>query len=333
MPAGLFSSRFIRGRRALLAATLGLAGSIAGAQGAYPNKPVTFIVGWPPGGSTDYVARVIAPELGKQLGTSVVVDNVPGAGSVLGFQKASNAQPDGYTVYLGGTELIVPPMVNPKVQYDWKSKLTPVGQFAFVWFVLAAPVNAPYNNLREFIDHAKKNPGKVTYASAGVASTQHMLGELIRERAVAPIVHIPYRGGPQFTQDLLAGNIDTAWLTVAGMLAQVPGGRLKAIAVSSDKRVAQLPDVPALGETRELSGVSMGAWMGLFVPNGTPPAVLQRLSTALEATMKSPAVVQPLEKAGAIIKHTDGPTFARFIDGEVGNYKRIVDFAKMKVTE
>ena len=326
-------SRLSTTRRVLLAAALALTTASASAQGAYPNKPVNFIVGWPPGGSTDYIARVIAPELGKQLGTTVVVDNVPGAGSVVGLQKAFNAAPDGYNVYLGGTELIVPPMVNSKVQYDWKSKLTPVGQFAFVWFVLAAPTNAPYNNMREFIDHAKKNPDKVAYASAGVASTQHMLGELIRERSGAPIVHVPYRGGPQFTQDLLAGNVDTAWLTVAGMLALVPGGKVKAIAVSSDKRVGQLPDVPALSEAREMTGVSMGAWMGLFVPVGTPPSVLQRLSVALEATMKSAAVREPLEKAGAIVKHTDGPTFSRFIDGEVSSYRRVVDFAKMKVTE
>jgi len=156
---------------------------------------------------------------------------------------------------------------------------------------------------------------------------------LIRECTGAPIVHVPYRGGPRFTQNLLAGTIDTAWLTVAGMLAQAPGGKVKPLAVSSANRTPQLPGVPALGGMKEMTGVSMGAWMGLFVPVGTPAQAQQKLSAALEAAMKASSVTEPPEKAGAVVQWTDGPTFGRFIEAEIPNYRRTVDFAKMKVTE
>lgn len=297
------------------------------------KRPITLIVGWPAGGSVDQIARSIAPELAKQLGQPVIIDNTSGAGSVLALQKAFNAPADGHSLYLGSTELIVPPMVNSKVRYDWKAKLTPLGQIGSVWFVLTANAQVPYTTLRGMIDHARAQSDGLTYASAGIASTQHMLGELIRERTQARIVHVPYRGGPQFTQDLLGGNVDMAWLTVAGMLAQIPSGKLKPLAVSSPQRLPQFPDVPAMSELDELKGISMGAWLGLFVPIGTPPAQTKRLSAALGVAMKSVSVSEPLERAGFVVHWSDGAALGRFIDAEVSNYRQVVDFAKMKVTE
>lgn len=311
-----------------------LLGPLAPAQAqSYPNKPITWVVPWPAGGNTDFMARTIAPELARQLGQPIVIENVGGAGGVLGLQRATGAPADGHTLYLGGTELVVPPMVNSKLQYDWKQRFTPVGQFGFVWFVIAAPAAAPYSNLREMLDYARHHPGKLAYATPGVASTQHMLGESIRERTGAAIVHVPYRGGPQMTQDLIGGSIESGFLTVNGMLANLPGGRLKAIAVTSPARLASLPGVPTLTEVKELSGISMGAWMGIFVPAGTPPAIVDRLVVALEATLNAPVVREPLEKAGAVVTFSPGPSFVRYIDGESLKYRRIVDFARMKLAE
>ena len=299
----------------------------------FPTKPITFIVPWPAGGNSDFTARVMAPELGKQLGQTIVIDNQGGASGVLGMQKASQAAPDGHTIYFGGTELVVPPMVNPKLSYDWKKRFTPIGQFAAVWFVIAAPSSSSFANVSAMVDYAKRNPGKLSYASPGIASTQHMVGESIRERTGGAMVHIPYRGGAQITTDLMGGTVDAGFLTVAGMLSNASSGKLKALAVTSPNRVPQLPDVPAITEVKGMSDFSMGTWQGLFVPVGTPAPVVARLAAALEATMKAPAVRQELEKAGAVITFNDGPTFTRYIDAEAVKYRRIVDFAKMQVNE
>lgn len=319
-------------RRSLLSA--GLLALTATAYGqTFPAKPITFLVPWPAGGNSDFTARVMAPELAKQLGQPVVIENVGGGSGVLGMQRAAQSPADGHTIYFGGTELVVPPMVNSRLQYDWKSRFTPVGQFASIWFVLAAPANAPYSNLRQFLDYARRNPGKVSYASPGIASTQHMLGESIRERAKVAAVHIPYRGGAQITADLIGGTVDAGFLTVAGMIPHLRSGKLKAIAVTSPTRVPQLPDVGTLAEVPELSGFSMGTWQGLFVPAGTPPAVVERLNASLDATMKAPAVRQKLEEAGAVISFSDGGAFTRYIDAEAVQYRRIVEFSKIRIVE
>lgn len=306
--------------------------SISHAQ-PFPSKPITFVVPWPAGGNSDFTARVMAPELAKQLGQTVVIENIGGAAGVVGMQRAANSSPDGHTIYFGGTELVVPPMVNAKLKYDWKTKFVPIGQFASVWFVLAAPGNTAHANAADLVAFAKKHPGKLSYASPGIASTQHMLGESMREKVGASMVHIPYRGGAQITTDLMAGMVDVGFLTVNGMLANMAGNKLKPLAVTSPTRVAQLPDVPALSELPGLQSFAMGTWQGLFVPAGTPPAVVDRLRAALEAAMKAPAVRAELEKAGAVINVTDGASFTRFIDAETKRYREIVDFSKMRVTE
>lgn len=312
----------------------GLIGLTLGAQAqTYPSKPITFIVPWPAGGNSDFTARVMAPELGKQLGQTIVIDNQAGGAGVLGMQKAAQAAPDGHTIYFGGTELVVPPMVNPKLSYDWKKRFTPVGQFAAIWFVIAAPSATPFASFGAMVEHAKKNPGKLSYASPGIASTQHMVGESLRERTGAAIVHIPYRGGAQIVTDLMGGVVDAGFLTVAGMLANQAGGKLKPMAVTAPTRVPQLPDVPSITEIKGMSDFSMGTWQGLFVPAGTPAPVVARLAEALKATMNAPAVRAELEKAGAVVTLADGATFTKYIDTEAVKYKRVVDFAKMQVTE
>ena len=317
--------------RALFCA--GLLTIAATAQGqSFPSKPITFVVPYPAGGTSDFTARTLGPELSKQLGQPVVIDNTGGGGGVVGMQKAANAPADGYTIYFGGTELVVPPMVNDKLKYDWKARFIPVAQFASVWFVLAAPAKAPFSNFREFIDYARKNPGKVTYASPGIATTQHMLGESIKERAKVDIIHVPYKGGAQINTDLQGGHIDAGFLTVTSMLSN-KGSGIKAVAVTSPTRAKQLPDVQSFTEVKELADFSMGTWQGLFVPAGTPAPVVARLAAALEATMKSPEVIKKLEEAGSVVNFADARKFTQFIDSETGRYKRIVDFAKMKVVE
>ena len=332
-PGGPISKRDfkIMGLHSLLG--VGLFALSAAAQGqSFPSRPITFIVPYAAGGTADFTARTLGVELGKQLGQPVVIDNLGGGGGVVGMQKAATAKPDGHTIYFGGTELVVPPMVNAKLKYDWKERFTPVAQFASIWFVLAAPTKTPYSNFREFIDYARKNPGKINYGSPGIATTQHMLGESIRERAKVDIVHVPYKGGAQINTDLIGGQIDAAFLTVTTMLQVLQTG-VKPIAVSSPDRVKQMPDVQSFTEVPELADFSMGTWQGMFVPAGTPAPVVARLATALEATMRAPEVSKKLEEAGSVISFNDAEMFTKFIDAETTRYKRIVDFAKMRVTE
>ena len=318
-------------RRSLLSVGLLALAAVAHGQ-TFPTKPITFLVPYPAGGTSDFTARTMGPELSKQLGQPVVIENVGGGGGVVGMQRAANSPPDGHTIYFGGTELVVPPMVNDKLKYDWKARFIPVAQFASVWFVLAAPAKAPFSNLREFIDHARKNPGKVSYASPGIATTQHMLGESIKERAKVDIIHVPYKGGAQINTDLQGGHIDAGFLTVASMLSN-KGSGIKAVAVTSPTRATPLPDVQSFMEVKELSDFSMGTWQGLFVPAGTPAPVVAKLATALQAAMKAPEVVKKLEDAGSVVTFSDAATFTKLIDSETGRYRRIVEFAKMKVTE
>lgn len=262
-----------------------------------------------------------------------MIENVGGAAGVMGMQRAAKAAPDGHTIYFGGTELVVPPMVSKTLQYDWKKQFTPVGQFASIWFVLAAPSTSKFSSIKEMLDFARSHPDRLSYASPGVASTQHMIGESIRERTGAAMTHVPYRGGNQITPDLMGGVVDAGFLTVAGILANAGSGKIKPLAVTSPTRVAQFPNVPALSEVEGLKDFSMGTWQGLFFPARTPPAVVTRLATALDATLKAPSVRQKLEEAGAVVRFTDGAAFTRYIDSETLTYRRIIDFAKMGTAE
>jgi tripartite-type tricarboxylate transporter receptor subunit TctC len=299
------------------------------AQSAYPNKPLVWIVPWAAGGSADFAARSIGAELSKQLGQTVVIDNTAGAGGILGMHKAAQSPPDGYTIYFGGSEMFVPPLLDPKKHsFDWQKMFRPVGQFTEISFVIAVPSDSPIHNLDQLVAFVRRNPGKLFYGSPGIASSQHLLSEMMREKARIPIVHVPYRGGAMIVNDLIGGYINMAVLVTSTALPHIRSGKLRALAVSTKTRSPLLPDVPPLGQHKEFSGIDLGATQTLFVPLATPDAVVQRLSQALKAAMAQPELRKTLVDAGATPVTPDATAVASLYASETAKYKRIIDFTK-----
>lgn len=309
------------------------AASVSHAQASYPSKPIVWTVPWSAGGSADLASRTIAAELSKQLGQPVSIDNIGGGGGMVGLSKFLLSAPDGYSIYLGGTELYVPTMLNPNVRTNWKATMTPVAQTAILPMVLATRASAPFSTLEEFTKYVKANPGRVSYASPGIGSGQHMLGEMMRDRAKLAMVHIPYRGGAQIVTDLLGGTIDVAVLIGSTALPHVRNGKLKVLAVADAARIPLFPNAPTFSETKEYAGVSLAPWQGIFLPAGAPPAVVERLSKAIEVSLKNDEVRAKLEEAGFKINFANQAKLVQFMEADALKYKRIVDATGMKVTE
>ena len=309
-----------------------LVANLANAQ-TYPTKPMTWIVGYSAGGSADYAARLIGPELGKILGQSVSVDNVAGGGGLVGMNKAANAPADGHTLYYGGGELFIPPMTNPKITHDWTKLFKPVGRMLGAPLLLVTRADAPFSTLEEFTQYARKNPGKVTYGTPGIATAQHFLGEMIREKGKIPIVHIPYRGGAQIVTDLLGGTIEVAVLVGSTATPHLKNGKMKAIAIADSTRNISFPGVPTFNENKTYVGLVLSPFSGMFVPVNTPDAIVQRLDVALKSAMLTETVRTKLNEAGASIKYVPAQDMPQYMKEEASRYKRVVDSAKISVTE
>jgi tripartite-type tricarboxylate transporter receptor subunit TctC len=240
----------------------------------YPSKPISFVVGYSPGGSTDLAARSVAPELAKRLGASIVIDNVAGAGGALGTQKVVSAPADGYTLLLGtSAEIAVAKLVSPTVKYDGLVDVVPVGMIGTQPMVIVTTPAVPANTTAELLDLLRKNPGKYSYGSAGNASLPHLGGELFKSRSKTDIVHVPYKGAGPMITDLLGNQLPMGVLLFSSALPQVKAGKLKAIAITEPTRDEQLPNVPALAEHRDLAGFDLTVFFGVFMKAGTPKEI------------------------------------------------------------
>ena len=266
---------------------------------AYPTKPVSIIVPFTAGGSSDIGTRILAVELGKILNTSFVADNVAGAGGAIGMQKLLRAVPDGYTFAYGGlSESLLIPMINKAVNYKTED-------FVPVAMVGAAPVGIvtrpdfPANNIDEMIALVKKSPGKYSIGSAGIGSFGHVMSEVIKTRTGTFMVHIPYRGGAQIISDLISGQIDFAVTTLANAAAMISAKRVKVLGVSSKERVPLVKDVGTLGESQALKGVDMLVWAVLFAPPGTPDSVVQKMNQAIVQVNALPSMKALVLKLGS----------------------------------
>lgn len=321
-------------RRTLIAAlpTLPWLASSARAQ-TYPSKPLTWIVPWAAGGSADFATRLVGSELSKVLVQGVAVENVGGGGGIVGMNKAAAALPDGHTIYYGGTEMFVPAMTNPKITNDWSKQFKPVARLLTNPLILATRADAPYSTLDEFTAYAKKNPGRVTYGSPGIATGQHMAGEMMRDRAKIALVHIPYRGGAQIVTDLLGGTIECAFLIGSTALPHLKNGKLKGIAIAEATRHPVFPNIPAFNENKLYGGLTMSPFGAVMVPAGTPDAIVQKLSDAFKTIMFNEGIRNKLGESAAQIKFLGHTEMASFMKDEIAKYRRIVDFAKIKVSE
>lgn len=302
------------------------------ADNAWPNlKPITLIVPFSAGGNVDFQARLIGQKLSERLGQSVVVDNVPGAGGVLGVSKAINAKPDGYTIVMGfDGPVSVAQLVNKAVKYDAERDLLPIGQVSVAPVVLMARPGFPAQNMQELIALAKAQPGKITYGTSGVGTVLHLAMEMVQERAKVQMVHVPYRGGAQIINDVMGGQVDTGYLVTTSATPLVQQGKLHALGVTSAQRIDSIPSVPAFAETPVLKGMEINTWTGLFAPKGTPTAVITRLASELDAVLKAPDVQQRLKDGGATPGSGTPAQFAAFLKKEKAAYAAIVTSAKIE---
>lgn len=311
---------------ALLVATLPI---MALADSTYPSKPVTLVVGYPPGGSTDLNGRVLAAELAKKLGVSVVVENVGGAGGAIGAQKVVNAAPDGYTLLVGANnEIAINRLVSPSVRYSLQD-FTPLGLIASQPMVLVASQKSGVKNLDQFLAQVKAAPGKYSYGSSGVGSALHLAGEMVKEQGGLFLTHIPYRGVAPLANDLLGGNIEFGVFVLSSGLPHIRAGRVVALGTTEARRSPATPDIPALAEHPKLKGTDISSWFALMGPARLPEAVTARLQKALAESLQAPELRRKLEESGSVIAppHLD---MARFLAGETAKYQRIVDFAKIR---
>ncbi len=319
----------------LTAVALAAMATVAAAQtpAAWPTaKPISVVVPFPAGGAVDFAARLVATKLAERLGQGVVIDNVAGAGGVVGTTKAVRAVADGYTLLVApDSTIVIAPLVTPDtVKYDALKDLVPVGLINITPLMLVARPGLPINNVAELIRYARANPGKLNYASPGVGNLLHVAMESLRQQAQIDIVHVPYKAAPQIVSDLIGNQIDLALLVPSTGLVHIRAGKIKALGVTVEGRLAASPDVPALGETPELKGFNVTSSIGLFAPAKTPAAVLERLNRELNDILASPDVRKTFEDQAATVGKGSSAEFADFLRKEMVRNAVVVKAANIK---
>jgi tripartite-type tricarboxylate transporter receptor subunit TctC len=318
-------------RRSLLLAGVSLPLLAAWQQAlAQAGKPIRLVVPFTPGGSTDILARAIGPKLGAALGQNVVIDNKPGAGGSLGAGDVAKAEPDGNTLLMGhiGT-LAVNPAIYPKLSYDPLKSFVPVAWVARVPNVLVVPAASPVKTFKEFVDRARASPGKFTYSSGGNGSAAHITFEYLKLRAKLFMLHIPYRGTAPSINDLIAGQVDATFTGAPAVLPHIRSGRLRALAVSSPQRIANLPDVSTVAESG-YAGFEADQWYGVVAPAGTPAAVVARLNAEINKALALPDVAQQLAGEGAVPTPGTPQAFADLIRRELPRWAEVVKAGNVK---
>jgi tripartite-type tricarboxylate transporter receptor subunit TctC len=297
--------------------------SLAVAQAAYPDRAVRWVVAYPAGGGSDFLARQVGPALGKLLGQTIVIDNRPGAGGIIGTELVAHSNPDGYTLLLGDNgAMVFNEALYRKLPYS-PHDLAPVGFIARFPLVLVANPQAGWNTAREWLDAVGSKPGQYSYASPGAGSPHHLAMELLKERGKLFIVHVPYRGTAPAMQDVMSGQLPMMIVDTAAGLSQMRAGRVKPLAVLSHQRVAQLPDVPTAREAG-LPDLEVFAWQGLFVPRATPPEIIARLTDTLQRALAMPELRKSLEDFGLQVAPSGPVELSRFVDSETVTWHKLI---------
>jgi len=301
-----------------------------GAAAAYPTRPIRLVVPFTPGGSTDILARAIGQELTKAWGQSVIVDNVPGAGGAIGAEKVAKAAPDGYTLLMGhiGT-LAVNPSLYPKLPYNPVKDFAPVAWVARVPNVLVVHLSVPAKNMRELVALAKAKPGELNYGSGGNGSAANLATEYFKLQTGASLVHIPYRGTAPAVTDLMGGQIQLLFTGAPAVLGQIKNGQLRALAVSSPKRLDALPDLPTVAESG-YKGFEADQWYGVVAPAGTPPEIVAKLNAQINKSLGSPELKVRLSNEGAIAEPTTPEAFGEHIVREIARWKPVIQSGRVK---
>jgi len=300
-------------------------------QGAWPTKPVRIVVPFAAGGTTDILARALAPELAKALGQAFIIENKAGAGGNLGADIVAKSPPDGYTLLMGtvGTQAINPSLY-PKMPYDAAKDFVPITLVAITPNVLVINPALPVNSVKELIAYAKANPGKLSFGSGSNGSAGHLAGELFKVDTGTDMVHVPFKGAAPATQSLLAGDTQLMFDNLANAMAQVKAGKLKALAVTTAKRSNLAPELPTMAEAG-VPGFDISTWFGLMAPAGTPPGVIAKWNADVTRILSSPDMRERLAAQGAEAAPTTPAEFSAFIASELPKYARIVKASGAKV--
>lgn len=318
--------RFLHRVMAGLAAGAALAA--APAHAAWPERTISLVVPYAPGGTADALARVIAQHLGPKLGTTVVVLNKAGASGVIGQSAVAQATPDGYTVLYDATPLSINPHLQ-KMPYDAEKDLQPVSLVAVTPMLLAVPKNSPYSTLAELIKAAKQSPGKLTFSSGGQGTVQYMGAELFAQGAGIKMLHVPYKSGGPGLQAIMAGEVDMGFGNLPALTAHVKSGLVKPLAITSATRNPGFPDVPTIGEAA-VKGYEVYEWNGMFVPAGTPAEIVKQLNAAVRDVMALPEVKERFDTLGSRIVASTPEEFRKYLAAERTKWAETVKAAGIK---
>jgi tripartite-type tricarboxylate transporter receptor subunit TctC len=327
------TEQFMSARPAGQLAALVLALAAAPAPGAesYPQRPIRFLVPQSPGGASDTVARVVAQRLGERLGEQLVVDNRPGATGNIGHEMVAHALPDGYTMLLTAPNLVTSPSLFPKLSFDPLRDFTPITQMTLSPNVWLVHPGFAAQNMKDLIALARAKPGQIDFASSGLASTQHLAGELLNVMAGIKLNHVPYKGGGPALIDLLGGRMQVMSSTLPSAVGHIKSGKVRALAVTSAKRAAALPELPTVAEAAGLPGYEASTWQGLLFPRATPAPIVQRMHTEVIAVLGQPEVRSRLSELGYEPVGTSSAQFGAFIRTELGKWAKVIKSAGIKL--
>ena len=301
---------------------------LAAAQ-SYPNRPIRFVITYPPGGTTDFVGRPVAQKMSEILGQQVVVDNRGGAGGVIATMIVAQAPPDGYTLLLGTSSgMLINPLLNPKLPYDGFRDFAPISRTNINPQALVATPSLAANNVKELIAHARANPGKLNVASSGVGTPNHLGGEMLKYMAKIDIVHVAYKGGGPAMNDLIAGQVQLQFSSIPTVLGHVKNGRVKMLAIGSARRSPAIPDVPTIAEAG-VPGYEYTTWYGVFGPKGMNKAIVTQLNSAVAKSLTAPDVHQRLMSQGAEPAPNSPEELTRYMREESGRWAKVIKAANI----
>jgi tripartite-type tricarboxylate transporter receptor subunit TctC len=295
----------------------------------YPARPVRFLVGYPPGGATDILARLIGQRLSEKLGQQFVVENKPGAGNNIGTEAAINAEPDGYTVLLVNPANYINTTLYANLKFNFVRDVAPIASFNRVPNVMTVNKDVPAKTVAEFIDYVKANPGKINMASSGNGTSVHLSGEMFMAMTGCQMQHVPYRGAAPAITDMLGGQVQVIFDNMPSVIQHIRGGALRALGVTTVERSPQLPDVAAVGDT--VKGYEASALFGMGAPAKTPKEIIGKLNAEVNAVMSEPAVKKQLAELGGEPLIQTPEAFGAQIEAETAKWKKVVEFAGLKV--
>ena len=314
---------------AALLLTTGLFTNFGAQAQDYPQQNIRIIVSFGPGGGADIIGRILAESMQRKLGKPVIVENKPGAGGIIGNDAVAKAAPDGYTLGIMTAGQIVAAVTKKNMPYDTNTAFAPVTQVATASLMIVVRPDFPASNVKELIAVAKKDPGKIVFASPGFAATQHFAGESFKQIAGVELLHVPYKTTPEAINAVLGKHADVLFDTVSAVIGQVQSGQLKALAVTGKDRFPAVPDVPAAIESGVMNGYDVTTWYGVFAPAGTPPSIIARLNQVINEGLQEEDVKKRMAAVGVIVKGSTPDEFGKFLADEYKRWDKVREGAKI----